>query len=60
MYGGRLGERKKVACVRLCGFIFPNHTARAGGKAENNEHGSLVSRVFCFCKYKLESKTNPC
>lgn len=57
--GDRL-ERKKVASIRLWGFIFPTHTACAWGKVENNEHGSLFLRVFCFCKQKLEGKTNPC
>lgn len=60
MDGGRLGERKKVASVRLWGFIFPTHAACAWGNTENNEHGSLVLRGFCFCKQKLEGKTNPC
>lgn len=47
---GKLRERKKVTSIRLWDVVFPTHTACAWGKAENNEHVSLVLRACCFFK----------
>lgn len=58
--GGKVRERKKVASIRLRDINFSTHTACAWGKAENNEHGSLVLRVCCFFKQKLEGKPEVC